>query len=161
MTAGFRVYYNGGWTPWLRKVLSNLGPPKRDPGLPRHRLRYLCEASYGSYFTVIDVTWTSKIARIVDPIWPILSIFGYCAIILGSFGGPGSYIHRRLQKRHVLVGPQNSRAFVEFIRGQLVRLRPSLRPLLEGTYRLWTLRKPRIPGILRRTLLKPHTVSEI
>ena len=32
-------------------------------------------------------TWTSKMAKIVDP---ILSVLGYWAIILGSFGGPGS-----------------------------------------------------------------------
>ena len=29
-------------------------------------------------------------AKIMDPILPILSILGYWAIILGSFGGPGS-----------------------------------------------------------------------
>ena len=28
-------------------------------------------------------------AKIMDPILPILSILGYWAIILGSFGGPG------------------------------------------------------------------------
>ena len=31
--------------------------------------------------------------KIMDPILPILSILGYWAIILGSFGGPGTYIH--------------------------------------------------------------------
>ena len=34
--------------------------------------------------------WTSKMANIMDPILPILSILGYSAITLGSFGGPGS-----------------------------------------------------------------------
>ena len=29
-------------------------------------------------------------AKIMDPILPVLSILGYWAIILGSFGGPGS-----------------------------------------------------------------------
>ena len=28
-------------------------------------------------------------AKIMDPILPILSILGYWAIVLGSFGGPG------------------------------------------------------------------------
>ena len=28
-------------------------------------------------------------AKILDPILPILSMLEYCAIILGSFGGPG------------------------------------------------------------------------
>ena len=28
-------------------------------------------------------------AKIMDPILPILSILGYWAVILGSFGGPG------------------------------------------------------------------------
>ena len=28
-------------------------------------------------------------AKIMDPVLPILSILGYRAIILGSFGGPG------------------------------------------------------------------------
>ena len=28
-------------------------------------------------------------AKIMDPILPILSVLGYWAIILGSFGGPG------------------------------------------------------------------------
>ena len=32
--------------------------------------------------------WTSKMAKIMDPILAILSILGYWAIILGSFGGP-------------------------------------------------------------------------
>ena len=31
-------------------------------------------------------------AKIMDPILTILSILGYWAIILGSFGGPGMYI---------------------------------------------------------------------
>ena len=33
---------------------------------------------------------SSKMAKIIDPILPILSILGYWAIILGSLGGPGS-----------------------------------------------------------------------
>ena len=33
-------------------------------------------------------TWTSKMAKIMDPILPILSSLGYWAIIWGSFGGP-------------------------------------------------------------------------
>ena len=38
-------------------------------------------------------TWTSKMAKIIDPILPVLSILGYWAIILGSFGGPGTKKH--------------------------------------------------------------------
>ena len=34
-------------------------------------------------------TWTSKMAKIMDPILPTLCILGYWHIILGSFGGPG------------------------------------------------------------------------
>ena len=36
-------------------------------------------------------------AKIIDPILPILSIFGYRAIILGSFGGSGKPkpLHKR------------------------------------------------------------------
>ena len=34
-------------------------------------------------------TWTSKMAKTMDPTLPILSILGYWAMILGSFGGPG------------------------------------------------------------------------
>ena len=35
-------------------------------------------------------SWTSKMAKMMDPILPIVSILRYWAIILGSFGGPGS-----------------------------------------------------------------------
>ena len=38
-------------------------------------------------------TWTSKRAKIMDPILPLLSILGYWANILGSFGGSGIYIY--------------------------------------------------------------------
>ena len=31
-------------------------------------------------------------AKIMDPILPLLSILGYWAIVLGSFGGPGIHI---------------------------------------------------------------------
>ena len=31
-------------------------------------------------------------AKTMDPILPILSILGYWAIILGSFGGPGAWV---------------------------------------------------------------------
>ena len=37
-------------------------------------------------------------AKILDPILPILSILGYWAIILGSFGGPGK--HEKCHGRH-------------------------------------------------------------
>ena len=37
--------------------------------------------------------WTSKMAKIMDPILPILSILEYWAIILGSFGGPGRCLY--------------------------------------------------------------------
>ena len=39
----------------------------------------------------LGATWTSKMAKIVDPTLPVLSILGYRAIILGSFGGPGTF----------------------------------------------------------------------
>ena len=52
---------------------------------------------------IMVYTWTSKMAKIMDPILPILSILGYWAIILGSFGGPGSlkqlYKNSRLRTR--------------------------------------------------------------
>ena len=38
------------------------------------------------------ITWTSKMPKmpkIMDPVLPILSILGYGAILLGTFGGPG------------------------------------------------------------------------
>ena len=38
-------------------------------------------------------------AKIMDPMLPILSILGYWAILLGSFGGPGT--HSRSSKREV------------------------------------------------------------
>ena len=34
-------------------------------------------------------TWTSKMAKTMDPILPIVSVLGYWATVLGSFGGPG------------------------------------------------------------------------
>ena len=37
-------------------------------------------------------TCTSKMAKIMDPILPILSILRYWAIILGSFGGLRRYL---------------------------------------------------------------------
>ena len=37
-------------------------------------------------------TWSSKMVKIMDPVPPILSILGYRAIVLGSFGGPGRTI---------------------------------------------------------------------
>ena len=47
-------------------------------------------------------TWTSKLAKIMDPVLPILSILGYRAIILGSFGGPGidTYTHTHTYSVH-------------------------------------------------------------
>ena len=36
-----------------------------------------------------DVDWTSKMAKMMDPTLPIVSILRYWAITLGSFGGPG------------------------------------------------------------------------
>ena len=38
-------------------------------------------------------------AKIMDPILPILSVLGYWSIILGSFGGPGTYLERYLNAR--------------------------------------------------------------
>ena len=31
-------------------------------------------------------------AKIMDPVLPLLSFLGYWAIILGSFGGPGTWV---------------------------------------------------------------------
>ena len=45
--------------------------------------------SYQTYDYVFLCAWTSKMANIMDPILPIVSILGYWAIILGSFGAPG------------------------------------------------------------------------
>ena len=39
-----------------------------------------------------------KMANIVDPILPILSILAYWAIVLGSFGGPGKLQHSKNSK---------------------------------------------------------------
>ena len=44
-------------------------------------------------------------AKIMDPILPLLSILGYWAIILGSFGGPG--LHRPPELRSLL-GPMST-----------------------------------------------------
>ena len=52
-----------------------------------HRLRR-CER-HGMYCRGLS-TWTSNMAKIMDPILLILSILEYEAIILGSFGGPGN-----------------------------------------------------------------------
>ena len=46
-----------------------------------------------------------SLAKIMDPILPILSIWGYSAIILGSFGGPGTYSRGWLQEiKKLLLG---------------------------------------------------------
>ena len=37
----------------------------------------------------VGSAWTSKMAKLMDPILPILVILGSWAILLGSFGGPG------------------------------------------------------------------------
>ena len=42
-------------------------------------------------------------AKAMDPILPILSLLGYWAIILGSFGGPG--LDMILSTAGILVGP--------------------------------------------------------
>ena len=44
-------------------------------------------------------TWTSQMAKIMDPVLPILSILGCWAIIWSSFGGPG-------RKKPLLRNPQ-------------------------------------------------------
>ena len=44
-------------------------------------------------------TWTSKMAKTMDPILPVLSMLEYWAMILGSFGGPGTYYSFRLLPR--------------------------------------------------------------
>ena len=43
-------------------------------------------------------------AKIMDPVLTILSILGYWAIILSSFGGPGRYTWMFLQIGGVSVG---------------------------------------------------------
>ena len=61
-----------------------------------------------------DITWTSKMAKIMDPILPILSVLRCWAIILGSFGGPGT-------KRRTL---NAMRKFTEMPREQATPLEP-------------------------------------
>ena len=46
-------------------------------------------AMEGEAATPGTYTWTSKMPKIMDPVLPKLSIVGYWAIILGTFGGPG------------------------------------------------------------------------
>ena len=53
-------------------------------------LNWGTESIHGCQSGICAFTWTSKMAKIMDPILPILSILGYWAIILGSFGGPGT-----------------------------------------------------------------------
>ena len=44
-------------------------------------------------------------AKIMDPILPILSFLGYWSIILGSFGGPGMEMGAYLLERDPKYGP--------------------------------------------------------
>ena len=69
----------------LRAVPNRKWSPQNNPGNQPSRLgRWgLC---FGWFYSL---TWTSKMAKIVDPILPIPCILGYWSIILGSFGGPG------------------------------------------------------------------------
>ena len=46
----------------------------------------------GALYTFRNSRSPAKMAKIMDPVLPILSILEYRAIILGSFGGPGMYI---------------------------------------------------------------------
>ena len=41
---------------------------------------------------LLGATWTSKMAKIMEPILPTVSLLRYWAITLGSFGGPGTGI---------------------------------------------------------------------
>ena len=45
--------------------------------------KHLCQG------LMVSIRWTSKMAKVMDPILSILCLLGYWAIILGSFGGPG------------------------------------------------------------------------
>ena len=58
------------------------------------RLRQSVEALFGCLAREA-FAWTSKMAKILDPILSILSILGYWAIILGIFGGPGEVLEYR------------------------------------------------------------------
>ena len=57
--------------------------PKRDHSVDNRRV-------YIDLDLYLDL---QRRAKIVDPILPMLSILGYWAIILGSFGGPGRSHH--------------------------------------------------------------------
>ena len=63
--------------------------PTRVPELDPVGLRYPLSLVLGIPLSMVLGTWTSEIAKIMDPILPILFILGYRAIILGSFGGRG------------------------------------------------------------------------
>ena len=45
---------------------------------------------------VYGSTWTFKMPKRIDPMLPILSVLGCWAIILGTFGGPGTWLLFRL-----------------------------------------------------------------
>ena len=70
--------------------LRCLGPPRCSYPLAQCWCSGLT-APHPDHFDWMGVAaWTAKMAKIMDPILPILSILGYRAIILGSFGGPGA-----------------------------------------------------------------------
>ena len=85
-------------SPGLLRGLQVVGLPgvlvadfNRLPAKHTTRLRALSRGIHTSTYTD-TYTWTSKMAKLMDPILPILSILGYWSIILGSFGGPGTTI---------------------------------------------------------------------
>ena len=70
-----------------------VGWPGACPGLQGsafvHASPWLLETGLGA---LLGGTWTSKMAKIMDPTLPLLSVLGFWAIILGYFGGPGNSI---------------------------------------------------------------------
>ena len=74
-------------------------PMKRTPNLWKHSLHEGPEVRVPNIFWPLGPTWTSKVwPKRMDPILPIVTIvfiFGNRAIILGSFGDPGTSLFIR------------------------------------------------------------------
>ena len=89
-----RTYYLGTWG------LGNRACPRIEPSCRRRRSsssRWKASLEVGPRSAPrseaqpirYGCTWNSQLPKIMDPILPILSIFGHWAIVLGTFGGPG------------------------------------------------------------------------
>ena len=119
-------------------MLNSLGPPcEKLPQLP-----FVLQPPKNKQSNHFH-TWTSKMAKIMDPILPILSMLGYWASILGSFGGPGKDQQRKPVKFEALhwlreTLPSSERCHINSQRHQVCQNRgvaPSL-PLGINPWRL-------------------------